>query len=181
MVHWRYHQIARVIFLRWYEHASRCRWSVYCSIPRIQNIMDIMVFRWCHQDRVRLCSVPGDCGGRIMTLKVIIHYNKTQSQYICKKQGCNLAIRAVYSYWLLVYWTKQIRGLTAMRNRPTLLRAEQSRAEQSRAEQSRAEHGLTVPFCVLRGAWNCILHSRWMTVGLDGVSIPCQVRRFCCV
>ena len=30
-------------------------------------------------------------------------------------------------------------GLTAMRNRPTLLRAEQSRAEQSRAEQSRAE------------------------------------------
>ena len=33
------------------------------------------------------------------------------------------------------------RGLTAMRNRPTLLRA-----EQSRAEQSRAEHGLTAPF-----------------------------------
>ena len=31
------------------------------------------------------------------------------------------------------------RGLTAMRNRTTLLRAEQSRAEQSRAEQSRAE------------------------------------------
>ena len=31
--------------------------------------------------------------------------------------------------------------LTAMRNRPTLLRA-----EQSRAEQSRAEHGLTAPF-----------------------------------
>ena len=31
------------------------------------------------------------------------------------------------------------RGLTAMRDRPTLLRAEQSRAEQSRAEQSRAE------------------------------------------
>ena len=31
------------------------------------------------------------------------------------------------------------RGLTAMRNRNTLLRAEQSRAEQSRAEQSRAE------------------------------------------
>jgi len=30
-------------------------------------------------------------------------------------------------------------GLTAMRNRTTLLRAEQSRAEQSRAEQSRAE------------------------------------------
>ena len=29
--------------------------------------------------------------------------------------------------------------LTAMRNRTTLLRAEQSRAEQSRAEQSRAE------------------------------------------
>ena len=38
------------------------------------------------------------------------------------------------------------RGLTAMRNRNTLLRAEQSRAEQSRAEQSRAEHGLTAPF-----------------------------------
>ena len=36
--------------------------------------------------------------------------------------------------------------LTAMRNRTTLLRAEQSRAEQSRAEQSRAEHGLTAPF-----------------------------------
>ena len=33
-----------------------------------------------------------------------------------------------------------------MRNRTTLLRAEQSRAEQSRAEQSRAEHGLTAPF-----------------------------------
>ena len=33
-----------------------------------------------------------------------------------------------------------------MRNRNTLLRAEQSRAEQSRAEQSRAEHGLTAPF-----------------------------------
>ena len=31
------------------------------------------------------------------------------------------------------------RGLTPMRNRTTLLRAEQSRAEQSRAEQSRAE------------------------------------------
>ena len=31
------------------------------------------------------------------------------------------------------------RHLTAMRNRTTLLRAEQSRAEQSRAEQSRAE------------------------------------------
>ena len=31
------------------------------------------------------------------------------------------------------------RGLTAMRNRNTLFRAEQSRAEQSRAEQSRAE------------------------------------------
>ncbi len=29
--------------------------------------------------------------------------------------------------------------LTAMRNRDTLFRAEQSRAEQSRAEQSRAE------------------------------------------
>ena len=33
------------------------------------------------------------------------------------------------------------RGLTAMRNRTTLLRA-----EQSRAEQSRAEHWLTAPF-----------------------------------
>ncbi|WP_175475315.1 hypothetical protein [Butyrivibrio sp. ob235] len=31
------------------------------------------------------------------------------------------------------------RYLTAMRNRNTLLRAEQSRAEQSRAEQSRAQ------------------------------------------
>ena len=37
------------------------------------------------------------------------------------------------------------RGLTAMRNRNTLLRAEQSRAEQSRAEQSRAE-AITAPF-----------------------------------
>ena len=36
--------------------------------------------------------------------------------------------------------------LTAMRNRPTLLRA-----EQSRAEQSRAEHGLTAPFLRLAG------------------------------
>jgi len=54
-----------------------------------------------------------------------------------------------------------------MRNRPTLLRAEQSRAEQSRAEQSRAEqsraeqsraeqsraeHGLTAPFLRLAAA-----------------------------
>ena len=43
------------------------------------------------------------------------------------------------------------RGLTAMRNRTTLLRAEQSRAEQSRAEQSRAEQSraeqsVTAPF-----------------------------------
>nr|MDN4742697.1 hypothetical protein [Lachnospiraceae bacterium C1.1] len=48
-----------------------------------------------------------------------------------------------------------------MRNRNTLLRAEQSRAEQSRAEQSRAEqsraeqsraeHGLTAPFLRLAG------------------------------
>jgi len=38
-----------------------------------------------------------------------------------------------------------------MRNRTTLLRAEQSRAEQSRAEQSRAEHGLTAPFLRLAG------------------------------
>ena len=37
-----------------------------------------------------------------------------------------------------------------MRNRTTLLRAEQSRAEQSRAEQSRAEHGLTAPFLRLK-------------------------------
>jgi len=34
------------------------------------------------------------------------------------------------------------KGLTAMRNRNTLLRAEQSRAEQSRAEQSRAEQSM---------------------------------------
>ena len=39
-----------------------------------------------------------------------------------------------------------------MRNRTTLLRAEQSRAEQSRAEQSRAEHGLTAPFLRLVAA-----------------------------
>ena len=38
-----------------------------------------------------------------------------------------------------------------MRNRNTLLRAEQSRAEQSRAEQSRAEHVLTAPFLRLAG------------------------------
>ena len=48
------------------------------------------------------------------------------------------------------------RGLTAMRNRNTLLRAEQSRAEQSRAEQSRAEQSraeqrLTAPFLRLTG------------------------------
>ena len=43
------------------------------------------------------------------------------------------------------------RGLTAMRNRTTLLRA-----EQSRAEQSRAEHGLTAPF--LRPAGRLKLH-----------------------
>jgi len=35
---------------------------------------------------------------------------------------------------VLIFLTE--RGLTAMRNRPTLLRAEQSRAEQSRAEHS---------------------------------------------
>ena len=39
-----------------------------------------------------------------------------------------------------------------MRNRTTLLRAEQSRAEQSRAEQSRAEHRLTAPFLRLAAA-----------------------------
>ena len=38
------------------------------------------------------------------------------------------------------------RGLTAMRNSNTLLRAEQSRAEQSRAEQR-----LTAPFLCLAG------------------------------
>ena len=38
---------------------------------------------------------------------------------------------------LLIFLTE--RGLTAMRNRSTIFRAEQSRAEQSRAEQSRAE------------------------------------------
>ena len=43
------------------------------------------------------------------------------------------------------------RGLTAMRNSNTLLRAEQSRAEQSRAEQSRAEQRLTAPFLRLAG------------------------------
>ena len=39
-----------------------------------------------------------------------------------------------------------------MRNRNTLLRAEQSRAEQSRAEQSRAEQRLTAPFLRLAGS-----------------------------
>ena len=48
--------------------------------------------------------------------------------------------------------------LTAMRNRPTLLRAEQSRAEQSRAEQSRAEHGLTAPFLRIAAARRLKLH-----------------------
>ena len=48
-----------------------------------------------------------------------------------------------------------------MRNRTTLLRAEQSRAEQSRAEQSRAEQSraeqrLTAPF--LRPAGRLKLH-----------------------
>ncbi len=39
--------------------------------------------------------------------------------------------------------------LTAMRNRNTLLRAEQSRAEQSRAEQSRAEQSRAEANCAL--------------------------------
>ena len=43
--------------------------------------------------------------------------------------------------------------LTAMRNRTTLLRA-----EQSRAEQSRAEHGLTAPFLRLAAARRLKLH-----------------------
>ena len=51
---------------------------------------------------------------------------------------------------LLIFLTE--RGLTAMRNRTTLLRAEQSRAEQSRAEQSRAEQRLTAPFLRLAAA-----------------------------
>jgi hypothetical protein len=46
-----------------------------------------------------------------------------------------LAGRYMRRELLLVFLTE--RGLTAMRNRTTLLRAEQSRAEQSRAEQSR--------------------------------------------
>ena len=41
------------------------------------------------------------------------------------------------------------RGLTAMRNSNTLLRAEQSRAEQSRAEQSRAEQSRAEADCAL--------------------------------
>jgi len=48
---------------------------------------------------------------------------------------------------LLIFLTE--RGLTAMRNRPTLLRAEQSRAEQSRAEQSRAEQSRAWANCAL--------------------------------
>ena len=43
-----------------------------------------------------------------------------------------------WELWFISYlFTRE--DLTAMRNRNTLLRAEQSRAEQSRAEQSRAE------------------------------------------
>ena len=51
----------------------------------------------------------------------------------------NPTLAGRYMRWelLLIFLTE--RGLTAMRNRTTLLRAEQSRAEQSRAEQSRAE------------------------------------------
>jgi len=44
--------------------------------------------------------------------------------------------------------------LTAMRNRPTLLRAEQSRAEQSRAEQSRAEQSRAWANCALFSSYN---------------------------
>ena len=40
-------------------------------------------------------------------------------------------------YGIISAWFYE-KELTAMRNRTTLLRAEQSRAEQSRAEQSRA-------------------------------------------
>ncbi len=53
-------------------------------------------------------------------------------------RGKESALAGRYMRWeLLIFLTE--RGLTAMRNRTTLLRAEQSRAEQSRAEQSRAE------------------------------------------
>ena len=41
-----------------------------------------------------------------------------------------------------------------MRNRPTLLRAEQSRAEQSRAEQSRAEQSRAWANCALFSSYN---------------------------
>ena len=71
-------------------------------------------------------------------------------------RGKESALAGRYMRWeLLIFLTE--RGLTAMRNRTTLLRAEQSRAEQSRAEQSRAEHGLTVPF--LRPAGRLKLHT----------------------
>ena len=49
-----------------------------------------------------------------------------------------------------------------MRNRPTLLRAEQSRAEQSRAEQSRAEQRLTAPFLRLVAAGHLKLNTAFV-------------------
>ena len=57
-----------------------------------------------------------------------------------RKEGAIRAgrpIQGIRASVLFRYLTE--RSLTAMRNRTTLLRAEQSRAEQSRAEQSRAE------------------------------------------
>ena len=60
-------------------------------------------------------------------------------------RGSESALAGRYMRWeLLIFLTEK--GLTAMRNRTTLLRAEQSRAEQSRAEQR-----LTAPFLRLAG------------------------------
>ena len=82
----------------------------------------------------------------------------------------------------LIFLTE--RGLTAMRNRTTLLRAEQSRAEQSRAEQSRAEHGLTAPFLRLAAAGHLKLHIAFVMDNrriLTGLLYPVRLGGFCAV
>ena len=70
----------------------------------------------------------------------------------------------------LVFLNKRSRfmqnELTTMRNRNTLLRAEQSRAEQSRAEQSRAwANCVLFASCVLRGRLKLnttfVMDNRW--------------------
>ena len=65
------------------------------------------------------------------------------------KGGWDSALAGRYMRWEILLILLTERGLTAMRNRTTLLRAEQSRAEQSRAEQSRAEQSRAEANCAL--------------------------------